>query len=84
VDKPVIKKITVVQRPYTLTFRASGHSYPLTSTEAQRLINEYPAVIATRNRVVLAGHNTSDPIQQSIIKPATLGGGVAFVIEDIR
>ena len=30
--------ISTVDRPYTLTFHASGHSYPLTSTEAQRLL----------------------------------------------
>lgn len=70
-----------VARPYTLTFHATGQSYPLTSEEAQRLLDEYPAVSATRNRVVLHGHNTSDPKQRTSIRPATLGGGPAFVKE---
>lgn len=73
-------KITVVSRPYLLTFHASGHSYPLTSEEAQRLLDEYPAVRATKNRVVLPGHNTADPQQRSTLRPATIGGGPAFII----
>lgn len=73
-------KITTVARPYILTFRASGHSYPLTAEEAQRLLDEYPAVTATRNRVILQGHNTSDPRQRTTIAPATIGGGPAFII----
>jgi hypothetical protein len=75
-----MKKITTVARPYTLTFHGSGHSYPLTSEEAQRLIDEYPAVTATRNRVVLVGHNTSRTADRSTIRPATLGGGIAFIV----
>lgn len=74
-------KISTVARPYILTFNASGHSYPLTSEDAQRLLDEYPAVTATRNRVVLQGHNTSRASERSVIRPATLGGGPAFVIE---
>jgi hypothetical protein len=74
-------RITALDRPFTLTFRATGQSYPLTRDEAQRLLDEYPAVIATANRVVLPGHNTSDPAQQCTIRPATLGGGPAFVVE---
>lgn len=73
-------KITVVARPYTLTFLATGTSYPLTSDEAQRLLDEYPAVTATRNRVVLVGHNTSRASERTVIRPATLGGGPAFII----
>ena len=73
-------KIHVTDRPYTLTFHASGHSYPLSSTEAQRLIDEYPAHYASRHRVVLVGHNTPDPKQRTTIRPATRGGGSAFVV----
>lgn len=72
--------ITALGRPFTLTFLATGTRYPLTSAEAQRLLDEYPAVKATRNRVLLAGHNTSDPKQRTLITPATIGGGPAFDI----
>ena len=74
-------KISTVDRPYILTFHASGHSYPLTSTEAQRLIDEYPSVTATRNRVVLQGHNTTHASGRTSIRPATIGGGPAFIVE---
>lgn len=76
-------RISVVQRPYILTFHATGTSYPLTSEEAQRLIDEYPAGIATRNRVVLPGHNLpwSRAGERCTIRPATIGGGPAFVID---
>ncbi len=73
-------KIHTVARPYILTFHATRTSYPLTADEAQRLVDEYPAVRATRNRVVLPGHNTADPGQRATIRPATVGGGAAFVI----
>jgi hypothetical protein len=73
-------RITAAQRPFVLTFRATGQSYPLTAIEAQRLLDEYPAVKATRNRVVLQGHNTSDPKQRTTLHPATLGGGPAFTV----
>ena len=73
--------ISTVARPYILTFLASGTSYPLTSDEAQRLLDEYPAVKATRNRVVLPGHNTPDPKQRVVLQAATLGGGPAFKIK---
>jgi hypothetical protein len=73
-------KIAVSARPYTLTFLATGASYPLTSDEAQRLIDEYPAITATRNRVVLQGHNTGRASERTVIRPATLGGGPAFVV----
>jgi hypothetical protein len=74
-------RITAVERPFLLTFHASGHTYPLTSSECQRLLDEYPAVVATRNRVVLPGHNTARVAERSTIRPATLGGGPAFIIE---
>ena len=72
--------ITATARPYILTFHSSGHSYPLTSEECQRLLDEYPAVRATQNRVVLAGHNSPHAYDRTTIRPATLGGGPAFVI----
>lgn len=68
-------RIHTVSRPYLLMF-ASGNAYALTSEEAQRLIDEYPAVKATRNRVTLRG----DDGTVSTITPATLGGGPAFDI----
>ena len=74
-------KITTTARPYLLTFHASGHTYQLSAMEAQRLVDEYPAVTATRNRVVLPGHNTSRVAERSTIRPATIGGGPAFLIE---
>jgi hypothetical protein len=74
-------KITAIARPFILTFHASGHSYPLTSDEVQRLLDEYPAVTATKNHVVLQGHNTSVVAERSTIRPATLGGGPSFIIE---
>lgn len=74
-------RITATQRPFVLTFHASGHSYALTSEEAQRLLDEYPAVTATKNRVVLPGHNTSRASERATLRPATLGGGPAFIVE---
>lgn len=74
-------KITAVERPYLLTFVSSGHTYPLTSVEAQRLLDEYPAVRFTRNRVVLAGHNSTRAADRCILTPATIGGGPAFELE---
>jgi len=67
--------ISTVPRPYLLSFQ-SGHTYPVTSEEAQRLIDAYPAVIATRSRVVLRG----DDGTLSTLWPATRGAGSAFVI----
>lgn len=76
----VSARIETVARPYLLTFRASGHTYPLTSEDAQRLIDAYPAVSATSQRVVLRG----DDGTRSEIRPATRGGGIAFVVERER
>lgn len=75
-------KISVVERPYTLTFHSSGHVYPLTSEEAQRLLDEYPAHKANSQRVVLVGHNSDKAYDRTTILPATRGGGPAFVIEE--
>lgn len=74
-------KITAIERPFLLTFLATNTTYPLTSAEAQRLLDEHPAVTATKNRVVMHGHNTSKASERVVLKPATLGGGPAFVIE---
>jgi hypothetical protein len=69
-------RVQTVARPYTLTFQETRTSYPLSSVEAQRLIDNYPVISATRNRVVLRGDGTT-----SVLTPATLGGGNAFVVE---
>jgi hypothetical protein len=74
-------KITTVARPYVLTFLSTGTSYPLTSDDAQRLLDEYPAITATKYRVVLQGHNTGRASERTVIRPATAGGGAAFIIE---
>lgn len=69
-----------VDRPYLLTFHATGTSYPLSADEVRNLLREYPIVTATKYRVVLPGHNTADPKQRCTIRPATLGGGPAFLV----
>lgn len=79
------RKVTVrtVARPYTLTFRATdpgetySSSYPLSSEEAQRLLDEYPVVRALPNFVSL---RPDQPGLISELRPATLGGGAAFEI----
>lgn len=74
-------RIFAVERPFILTFHASGHSHLLTSEEAQRLLDANPVVRATKHRVVFHGHNTPNPAERSTLRPATLGGGPAFLIE---
>jgi len=74
-------RITAKARPFILTFLATGTSYPLTSEEAQRLLDEYPAVTATRNKVVFQGHNTSKASERTVLQPATRGGGPAFDVD---
>lgn len=74
-------RIYTVERPYLLTFHYDGMSYLITGEEAQRLLDEYPAVKANTARVVLVGHNTPDPKQRTTLRPATAGGGPAFRIE---
>jgi hypothetical protein len=76
--KTTPRNIVAAARPFLLTFHSSGHTYPLTSDEAQRLLDEYPAHSATRNRVVLVGHNTSRASERTTLQPATHGGGPAF------
>ena len=67
--------VNTVRRPYLLTF-ASGNAYVLSSIEAQRLIDSYPIVSATRNRVVLHG----DDGTRSTLSAASWGGGPAFEV----
>lgn len=73
-------KITADRRLFTLTFLATGTSYPMTSEEAQRLLDEYPAYSATKYKVVLYGHNTPDPKQRTVLRPASRDGNPAFLI----
>lgn len=74
-------KITATARPFVLTFLGTGTSYRLTAEEAQRLLDEYPAVTATRNKVVLQGHNSAKAYDRTVLRPATRGGGPAFEIQ---
>lgn len=74
-------KITAAARPFALTFHCSGHTFPITAEEAQRLLDEQGIHRATRNRVVFHGHNTSRAIERATLRPATLGGGPAFTID---
>jgi len=73
-------RATPVQRPFVITFHATGTSYPLTPEEVSRLLDEYPLIYASKYRVILPGHNTPDSRQRVTIRPATVGGGPAFVI----
>jgi hypothetical protein len=79
-----VKSVLAVERPFLLTFRSSGHTYAITREEAQRLLDEYPAVYASKFRVVLQGHNSSRATDRSVLRPATVGGGAAFVIEWVK
>lgn len=67
-------RIEVADRPYRITFRATGTSYPLTAEEVRRLEAEYPLVAYTPNRMTLR----ADDGQKVTISPATLGGGPSF------
>jgi hypothetical protein len=73
--------IMTTPRPYLLTFRygtrTGAQSYPITSEGAQRLIDDYPALTATRTRVVLRGDS---PGMTATLTPATRGGGPAFLV----
>lgn len=73
--------ITAAARPYLLTFVATGTTYAVSSDEAQRLLDEYPAVTARPNKVVLQGHNSSRASDRTVLQPATRGGGPAFMID---
>jgi hypothetical protein len=72
--------VTVLDRPYIMTFLATGTSYLVTSSEVRNVLAEYPVITATRSRLVMMGHNTPDPKQRVVIRPATLGGGPAFIV----
>jgi len=69
--------ILATNRPYVLTFHTSGHSYPLSADDTQRLLDNYPALRATRYQVTLRG----DDGTRSTIRPATRGGGPAFLLD---
>lgn len=64
-------------RPYTMVFKSSGHAYPMSRADVDRLLAEYPIVKATANRVDLRGDGTGN---DTYIIAATLGGGPAFAI----
>lgn len=68
--------IHTVARPYLLTFASTGQTYPISSGDAQRLIDGYPAITATRTRVVLR----ADDETACILQAATRGGGPAFLM----
>jgi hypothetical protein len=77
-----LTQITVTARPYLLTYHGTGQTYPLTSEEAQRLIDEYPAAMTRGGYVVLQGHNTGRASERTTIAPATWGGGPAFLLTE--
>jgi len=70
-------KVYALARPFILDFGTPGGRYPITSEEAQRLIDSYPVLSANRTAVVLR----ADDGGKVRITPATLGGGPAFDIE---
>lgn len=65
----------VMERPYTLVFPATGSAYPLSSEEAQRLIDAYPVLSGSNSQRVFL---RADDGQVCQLHPATLGGGPAF------
>jgi hypothetical protein len=67
-------KVTVTSRPYTLSVDGTPNSYLLTSIEAQRLIDASTILNVAPNRVDVSGAG-----ERTIIRPATLGGGDAFL-----
>lgn len=71
-------KIRIQPRPYILTFPASGASFPLTSTEALRLLDTEPYAELRTNpeRVVFPAYAGMDG---AVLQPATAGGGPAFI-----
>jgi len=72
--------IQTVARPYLVTFARSGQTFPLTSDEAQRIVDGATAVHVAAHRVVLRdadGHRMT-------LRPATLGGGPAFLVTRAR
>jgi hypothetical protein len=67
-------KVWTVERPYLMV--TGGAWFPLSSEDAQRLVDASTVVTATSQRVVLDGGTA--------LHPATLGGGPAFVVERRR
>jgi hypothetical protein len=68
-------KVTVTQRPYIMT--SHGVSFPLSSEEAQRLLDAYPVESFSPNRVTLQ----VTAVTVGELRPATLGGGDAFEVQ---
>lgn len=78
------QKPQATARPYTLTFKRSGNAHPLTSEEAQRLIDLYWTdldwtIDASPNRVAFLWRGGAVFHE---IRPATLGGGPAFTVPE--
>jgi len=65
---------TLADRPYILTFGATGAAFPISADDARRLVAEYPVVAMTAGRLTLR----ADDGARCYITPATLGGGPAF------
>jgi hypothetical protein len=72
------RPIGVVDRPFVITFLATNTTYPITAEGVRGLLAEYPPVSVSWNTLVLPGHNTPDPKQRAVVRPATLGGGPSF------
>lgn len=67
-------RIYTVERPYILSYR-DGSSFLLTSEEAQRILDAYPATVRGGEAHLKEGGK---------ISPATLGGGPAFRVYRAR
>lgn len=68
--------VQIARRPYLLTFPATGTTYPVSAEEVDRLAAEYPVVNVSAFRLTLR----ADDGQHCQIRPATLGGGLAFTV----
>lgn len=68
-------RVYAVDRPYILSYRDSRAAYLLTSEEAQRLLDAYPATVRGGEAHLKGGGK---------ISPATLGGGPAFRVYRAR
>lgn len=69
-----IVRIDLADRPYVLTFHASGLTYRMTADDARRLVAGNAVTFATRNRITLQ----PDGHFGATLRPATVGGGSAF------
>lgn len=70
------EQITAVDRPFILSFPGTRYSFPMSSHEAQTLLDSRAGEVLDRdpNRVVLINEQGD----RAVIEPATLGGGRAF------